>query len=387
MYTNEAVLITWVLQTSWGVTCSKVIGWRDWSWLEYDANRTDETVRIETSRTNFEYAVCSASSWALTFSTRGLDSTDTKVSVASNIKQWRPWAVVKLVASASDLIDKDSSNTVTWDNTFTWSNTFDEPVVLWAWVESTEYATEAARDTALWWDWVATKAYSNIYVTATSLHYNYNLWSAQWEEVETWTVTPNASETVAGKVEKATDVQFLAWDSTGETWAFLFATPEQVINKTDALQSDIDDNSSSIWTNTSNIGTNTSNISTNASNIPLFKVVTASFQSNTATWTINYTHSLGKSPQTVVAFAWASWTPWWLAMGMYDASSEWFATSTLTWTSDWWWGTWSIMQIQAEDYTQTGTVSAVSTTTFSIDRTRTGSWSSWLIYLTFLVIA
>lgn len=90
------------------------------------------------------------------------------------------------------------------------------------------YATTAARDTALWADWVATFAYTDIYVIATWLFYNYNLSSWQWEAIDTWTVTPNASTTVAGKVEIATSAQSITGTDTGETGALLSVLPSDI---------------------------------------------------------------------------------------------------------------------------------------------------------------
>ncbi len=50
-----------------------------------------------------------------------------------------------------------------------------------------EYATTAVRDSALGADGVPTTPYTNIYVTATGLFYNYNLSTAQWEAIDTGT--------------------------------------------------------------------------------------------------------------------------------------------------------------------------------------------------------
>lgn len=49
------------------------------------------------------------------------------------------------------------------------------------------YATTAARDSALGADGVPSTPYTNIYVTATGLFYNYNLSTAQWEAIDTGT--------------------------------------------------------------------------------------------------------------------------------------------------------------------------------------------------------
>jgi hypothetical protein len=79
---------------------------------------------------------------------------------------------------------------------------------------ATTYATTSARDTALWGNGVATFPYVDIYVTATGLYYNYNLSSNQWESIDVGTSTPNASTTVAGKVEISTDAEATAGTST-----------------------------------------------------------------------------------------------------------------------------------------------------------------------------
>jgi len=49
------------------------------------------------------------------------------------------------------------------------------------------YATTAARDSALGANGAATLPYSDIWVTATGLFYNYNLSTAQWESQDTGT--------------------------------------------------------------------------------------------------------------------------------------------------------------------------------------------------------
>lgn len=94
--------------------------------------------------------------------------------------------------------------------------------------EAKTYATTAARDAALWGDWVATKAYYSIYVTATWLFYNYSLSSNQRTVIDTGTATPNASQTAAWSVENATTAEWIAWSSVWWTWALLFMTPAQI---------------------------------------------------------------------------------------------------------------------------------------------------------------
>lgn len=116
-------------------------------------------------------------------------------------KAFIAWATVKIVAMHDQLQDKQS------------------PV-------ATVYADTTARDAALWWDWVATKAYTDVYTTSEWVHRNYNLSSNQWESVDTWTTTPNASTTVAGKWELPTQAESNAWTATWWTWWPLIWTPE-----------------------------------------------------------------------------------------------------------------------------------------------------------------
>lgn len=94
--------------------------------------------------------------------------------------------------------------------------------------EPVVFATTAARDTALGANGAATKAWINVYVTATGLHYNYNLSTAQWEAIDTGTTTPNASATAAGKVEIATSAESIAGTDTGGTGAFVSVLPSDI---------------------------------------------------------------------------------------------------------------------------------------------------------------
>lgn len=219
--TNEEVRITGVLWTASNstVTCSKVINWRDGSGNEYDASRTNATVKIYTSKSNYEYGVCSASWGTLTFTMKGLDASNSKTEVTSNKKQWRPWAKVAYVASASDLVDLD------WDNTFTGTQTFAEDILFTGttnpWIRPRGLTT--AQMNAL--DMTGIDS-AIIYNTTESEHYQYI--GGAWSAVSGGSTQPNASITVAGKVEKGTLAQWVAWTSIGETGAPLFLSPDDI---------------------------------------------------------------------------------------------------------------------------------------------------------------
>jgi len=271
------------------------------------------------------------------------------------------------------------------------------------------FATTAARDTALWADWAATEPYINVYVTATWLHYNYNLSTNQWESVDTWTTTPNASETAAGKVELPTDAQVTAKTATWETWAALTPTNAQIgksvaLKAVDATLDDTDhlvfDNAGTdnkmlvsvfrdqlAWDKTKKgtfeMLTDAEAITwTDETRVPNWKQMKDNYllvtdtiiltRVNTvATWTVQYAHWLWRIPKLITfhcidatnqwsnwAYDWttnncayATWTPW------ANASST---VSIRTNSSSW-------------SAYQTWAVSAMTTTTFDIDRTKV--WS------------
>lgn len=116
---------------------------------------------------------------------------------------WIAWTEVILVAMHDQLLDRQ----------------YPDPLV---------FANTTARDAALWADWAAAKAFVNVYTTAEWLHRNYNLGTAQWESIDTWTTTPNASTTAAWKVEIATSAESIAWTDTWWTWAKTVVSPSDI---------------------------------------------------------------------------------------------------------------------------------------------------------------
>ena len=73
--------------------------------------------------------------------------------------------------------------------------------------------------------------------------------------------TPNASVTVAGKVELATSAEFDAWTDIWGTWASLTVLPSLIKAKNDLQDVTTANNVINIVTNTSNIAANTTDIS------------------------------------------------------------------------------------------------------------------------------
>lgn len=92
------------------------------------------------------------------------------------------------------------------------------------------FADATARDAELW----ASPATDGLFVwLTTESKITYSLWGA-WVDVGTGATFVNASTTVAGKVEIATDAEVTAWTWTGWTGAVLSVTPTQV-NKSVSL--------------------------------------------------------------------------------------------------------------------------------------------------------
>lgn len=100
-------------------------------------------------------------------STQQTHTTGSKVIISDN---YQFWADIKTAINSK--LDKNGGNVQT-------------------------YATTADRDTALGGDGAATLPYSDIYVTATGLFYNYNLNLGQWQVVSTGTAPANATTSTA----------------------------------------------------------------------------------------------------------------------------------------------------------------------------------------------
>lgn len=151
----------------------------------------------------------SAAAWSpgnLTWVTRGLSRTAVPATGWTWLT-WVAWSQLEDVLMHDQIIDRASPEALT-------------------------FATTAARDSALWGNGVATKAYTGVYVIATGLFYNYNLSTNQWESVSTGTTTPNSSTTVAGKVETATTAESKAATDVGWTGANLMVLPSDIAKNT-----------------------------------------------------------------------------------------------------------------------------------------------------------
>ena len=154
-------------------------------------------------------------------------SQTTDPAIAWTWKTWIAWNSWVLVAMHDQLPDKQWNNVFEWDNTFEWETTTEETLITEKWVAATEYVNIAARDAALWGDWVATKNYTAI--KAWSIYYNYNLSTSQWESIDTWTVTPDGSEIIAGKFQLSTNAQQATSESIWSSGARLIVPTDQLV--------------------------------------------------------------------------------------------------------------------------------------------------------------
>lgn len=108
-------------------------------------------------------------------------------------------------------------------NTWTWTQTFDK-VITTGYTKDAIYADDTARDTAI----PSPSNWMRVYNTAVWLFQKYQ--AGAWIDDTSWASTPNASTTVAGKVEKATQPETNAWTSIGGTGAELFVWPAELVS-------------------------------------------------------------------------------------------------------------------------------------------------------------
>lgn len=146
----------------------------------------------------------SVGSWAGTTYTQESHSVWSTVIISDNYQFWKN--IVDAVNSKMDL----SGGTFTGDVSFSWTGTeFRLPNL-----------TTAER--------LALTPWNGTIVYDSTLWENYQYIAWAWNAFAAWSTQPNASETVAGKVEEATQTQLNNGDATGETGARLFTNPSKL---------------------------------------------------------------------------------------------------------------------------------------------------------------
>lgn len=148
----------------------------------------------------------SVGSWAGTTYTQESHSVWSTVIISDNYQFWKN--IVDAVNSKMDL----SGGTFTGDVSFSWTGTeFRLPNL-----------TTAER--------LALTPWNGTIVYDSTLWENYQYIAWAWNAFAAWSTQPNASETVAGKVELPNQTEFDAGTDTGGTWAKLTPTPSQIQN-------------------------------------------------------------------------------------------------------------------------------------------------------------
>lgn len=204
-----------------------------WTWTTFLISEDFETwVHIETSwdvvsivlktTTQIERLTITSVWWTATIVERWLTQVDTKVEDSWIQKQWTDWTIWYITALASDLLDIDASwetVNINSDITFTWWVDFQDTMNLPVFADTT--ARDVVYTSPVDWD--------KCFITWTWEQY-YDSWT--WNTLGTWTPTPNASVTVAWKVEISTSAQSILAIDTWETWALLDVLPSDIAKNT-----------------------------------------------------------------------------------------------------------------------------------------------------------
>lgn len=156
----------------------------------------------------------------LTGCTRGLKKNASSLTdaQASNKKDNAVGTQIKFILHSADInkyVQKDADNTISGNNTLTGQNLFSSTSVATLLLQT---VTESQRDA------FTGSTVSAIIVNSTSglpeIHA-----AGTWYPLATGSTQPNATTTVAGKVEKATDAECTAFTDLGGTGASLFISP------------------------------------------------------------------------------------------------------------------------------------------------------------------
>ena len=248
---------------------------------------------------------------------------------------------------------------------------------------STIYATTAARDSALGGDGAATLPYTNIYVTATGLFYNYNLSDAAWQSVDTGTSPWNATEASAGLVR--TDVAPAGipvaliqdnpkYDALAGTSGTPSSTNKYVTNDDTATAATADKVArrlagGNITVVTETQGNNSTNAASTAyvdATITTYKNWTTTKNAADASTTQTIAHGLGKTPKFVRIRAFCEW-----ASGAGDSIPA-ISESVYNWTTQ---SSVSFYTTGASFASWAGTVD----TTFTLNTNWNSGTQTWVI--------
>ncbi len=259
------------------------------------------------------------------------------------------WTVVKLVLMHDQIVDKAWANTRVGNQNITWNLDVSgyleaDRIKAIKWSYATTYTTTADRDTALGGDGVCLYPYT--WIQANGVFYNYNTATAQRESVDTGTVTPNASTTVAGKAELSTQTETEDQTTTGGAWPLVptnaTINPNNITSATPATGDKISfaDISNSNKLRSTTIQTAVDTVRPLASNAEA-STWTGTTQSITPLQLTKYYWAAPIAGTTLTAAS-ATWSLWSTSWTTYLQARIWTIWRTWTYTvtfdlSAWWW--------------------------------------------------
>lgn len=188
------------------------------------ATLTNESVvAVSADLTSYEMMEINAATGTLTVVKRGLDNSAVKTEVPALKKDWGPGTRIYVTALASDIFDADSAEPQTLAGliTFLANNIHNGAEVFNKPFKGPVFATLALMNAYT----PVSNGVQGAFCSESGTYYDYK--GGAWIERGD-TGTPNGSESVAGKFEKATDQQMTTGAEVGETGAYLTATPKQV---------------------------------------------------------------------------------------------------------------------------------------------------------------
>lgn len=208
--------------------------------LELDAELdTDwkEVSIVFSNKRQIERMTVTIASWVATIVKRWLSQKWGAESSLLN-KQWLEGVIGYITALDFDILEKDSTDaqtitsdlTLEGDNTYNGTATFTDAVDMQDEFKLPVFADTTERDAV----YTSPVTGDKCIISGTGeQYYEGGAWNTLW----VWSPTPNASETVAGKIELATAAERAAWTSTGGTGAILVPTNDALV-KTSSGASD-----------------------------------------------------------------------------------------------------------------------------------------------------
>lgn len=178
---------------------------------------TAGSVKLENrTGSQVELMTLTATGWTATIATRGILPDGT---TSTDYQYERPRNTLCTVTILEDqLFNKKATETVSGDVTY------EGNLIMWT-TSTTKYWFKAKNLTTAQISALSSPPDGAMVVDTTAWQFQVKIWWS-FQSMGAAASTPNASTTVAGKVEVATAAQVTAWTLTGETGALLTATPD-----------------------------------------------------------------------------------------------------------------------------------------------------------------